>query len=665
MSNDLSIYTDSDYLSKHLPDEIELFIINIREKMKNSKFRKALEEIKNAENKFTETPNKWKIYDLKIRCMNKIINRKFTKYSATKNKSIEIWLRRVDIEIDRWYINISFFLPITKETEKDIVTQYELVILHLLEQAYNYALLSRNEKQIPDCTAFLALGERIIKNTIEKISNSDCFNIAEKILLFTSSLLIADNDFDLAKIYLSNILKLCFRELYSRVDIETGINYKELNPLQLHYLEKIFVNIAIGFYQLGVCEENMGNIETAVEAYKQAKWFSHNFIKDSVPELIGFLTDLEKRALSYHEVIRNLNKRVMSAGVDDCKKDKKKKPYLCHDEEINEKFESTLKFIDQIKFNEIDEGLLSKKNEGVRKMLSTVTLLDNLSSEKFKQIVTTLEKLEITRLEKDTKEKIQKKVNEINNERIYRESLMRKSVNKAKSFIDPMSVRSTTEGNYCKTTIDEESSDDTHEVNETCNRLMTIQNQTISKSRDEVGSVTRYKYSPYTFNKGYMKKINYIDSLTQREYKFQKKVLTLKRMEKLHVEDLDTHKVKKDSENKFNKMLKAKTKIIEEENNDKKKEILNEDKFKIDSKKEKLEQRVLKSLSTKVYSKLEGLSKKPKPLSFISKSRMVSMARKVPDFRTFTQHNNEKIERLNQELNRLKNLEANIKKNMY
>jgi hypothetical protein len=661
MSNDISMYTDQEYCTKNIPDEFELFIITIRDKMKKCKYRKALEEIKSAENKFSDAPNRWRIYDLKIRCINKIVARKFTKYTGSKIKSLETWLKRMDYELDRWYVSISFFLPITKETETDITNQYELIVLHILELTYHYALFCRNEKTIPDCSAFLALGERVIKNTIEKLSNPDCFNIAQKVLLFISSLLIADNDFDLSKVYVSNILKLCFRELFTRGDIDGGINYEDLDELQIHYTEKTFVNIALAFYHLGVCEENLGNIETAVEAYKQSRWFSANFVKESVPEITAFLTDLEKRAISYHEVIRNLNNGINSAQEDI--KEKKKLPFHTG---VNQKFEKTIKFIESLKFNEIDEGIICKKNEGVRKMLSTVTMLDFLSSEKFKHIVTTLDKLEITKLEKDTKEKIQKKVNEINNEKIYKENLIRRQSNpQSPDMTTPL--RLTTASNYCKTTIDEESSEDTHvnlkfKVVTTSSRGGKYKpNNTISTYND----VPKYNYSQYTFNRGYMKKINYLDSLSNREYGFQKKVLTLKRFEKLHVEDFDTHKIKIDSENKFNKLLKAKTKMIEEENNEKKKEILNEDKIKVDGKKEKLEHQVVKSLSTKVYSSLEKFTKTARPLEFISKSRMVSMARKVPDFRTFTQLNNEKIERLNEDLIRLKTMETSLKKSMY
>jgi hypothetical protein len=659
MLNDISMYTDQEYCIKNIPNEFELFIITIRDMMKKCKYRKALEEIKSVESKFSDAPTCWRIYDLKIRCMNKIVTRKFSKYTGNKIKSLETWLKRIDFELDKWQISISFFLPITKETESDIFKQYELIILHILELIYHYALFCMNEKQIADCSAFLALGERVIKNTIERLSNPDCFNISQKILLFTSSLLIADNDFELSKIYVSNILKLCFRELFTRTDIEESINYVNMSDLQVHYIEKTFINISMGFYHLGVCEENLGNIDTAVEAYKQSRWFSASFIKNSIPEFTAFLADLEKRAISYHDVIRNLNNNGINSIQDDTK-DKRKQLF---NPRMNQKFDKTIKFIENIKFNEIDEGIICNKKEGVRKMLSTVTMLDFLSSEKFKHIVTALDKLEITKLEKGTKEKIQKKVNEINNDKIYKEKLI--SRQSRPQSPDMTNIRLTTASNYCKTTIDEESSQDT-QVNikyrlTTSSKCRYNPNHTISS----INEVPKYKYSQYTFNRGYMKKINYLDSLSVREYNFQKKVLSLKKFEKLHVDNVESHKFKQECETKFNKLLKTKTKKIEEENNEKKKEILNEDKIRVDGKKERLEHQVMKSLSTKIYSSYEKFTKVIKPLPVLSKSRMNSMAKKVPDFRTFTQQNNEKIERLNQELNRLKTMETNLKKSMY
>ena len=187
-----------------------------------------------------------------------------------------------------------------------IEEQIEIVVQLYLEHLYVFALLANNEQHIADCAAFLALAERIIKTYSENSRDPRTIQQAQKVLLFISSLLIADNDFETAKTYQANCLKLSFRELFLRVDIDSGVCYANLSKTAQHYLNKIFVNIVIAFYHRGVSEENLGNIVKAIEAYKQSKWFAMKFIKEEVPELAQFIFDVEKRALSYHQLINTM-----------------------------------------------------------------------------------------------------------------------------------------------------------------------------------------------------------------------------------------------------------------------------------------------------------------------------------------------------------------------
>ena len=169
-----------------LINNFEKFINDVRENMNKCRFRKCLDDIKDKELLFSEYKNNWKITEMKIKCMLKIINKKFIKYTggnliSSKIKGLENWLLRVDNEVEKWFENL-----INKEIsldEENIKDQIEVCIKVVLDQCYNYALCARSEKHIADCAGFLALGERLIKYTSDFTNNPDTLNITQKMIL--------------------------------------------------------------------------------------------------------------------------------------------------------------------------------------------------------------------------------------------------------------------------------------------------------------------------------------------------------------------------------------------------------------------------------------------------------------------------------------------------
>jgi len=397
-------------------DTFEKFLVDMRSSMSKCKYRKVLEEIRLRQGMFIMLKDFWKLTILKIRSLNKITTRKIFKYETvpTKSKNTESWLGLVDKELDDFYDNN---LRIEPEPEK-----VESIVQVTLEHFYNWALFSKNQKLIGDCAGFLALSEKIIKVYNDITKDPRTLNLFQKVYLFISSLLIVDNDFETAKNYQSLALKLCYKELFLRIDSSESININTMSKVSLYYIQKLFVNIAIAFYQRGACEENCGSYLKANEAYLQAKWFTIKFLKTQYPELAQFINDVNERCQHYTKVF--IKSETVNFDYSHQKDQDKEKHNRGHEEEskffddtqeLKNRFSKNIEMIQNIKFPEFENNF-NKSNENYKDVLYTVKTVNNLLSSKFKDIVKNLDRTDVHKIDKDSFNTIQKRLNLIKTE---------------------------------------------------------------------------------------------------------------------------------------------------------------------------------------------------------------------------------------------------------
>jgi hypothetical protein len=397
-------------------DTFEKFLVDIRASMSKCKYRKVLEEIRLRQGMFIMLKDFWKLTILKIRSLNKITTRKIFKYETvpTKSKNIESWLGVADKELDDFYDNI---LRIEPDPEK-----VESIVQVTLEHFYNWALFSKNQKLIGDCAGFLALSEKIIKVYYDITKDPRTLNIFQKVYLFISSLLIVDNDFETAKNYQSQALKLCYKELFLRMDSSEAINMHNMSKISLYYIQKLFVNIAIAFYQRGACEENCGSYLKANEAYLQAKWFTIKFLKTQYPELAQFINDVNERCQHYTKVF--IKSETVNFDYSHHREQDKEKNNRGNEEEsrifddtqeLKNRFSKNIEMIQNIKFPEFENNF-NKSNESYKEVLYTVKTVNNLLSSKFKDIVKNLDRTDVHKIDKDSFNTIQKRLNLIKTE---------------------------------------------------------------------------------------------------------------------------------------------------------------------------------------------------------------------------------------------------------
>ena len=689
-------------------DNYEKFLMEVRLNMSKCKYRKVLEDLQTKQGVFSTIKDCWKLNELRIRCILKIVNRKLYKYenNQQKMKSVENWLIKVENDIDEWFDNIG--------KEEQDQEQIEIIVQLLLEFFYSSAILNKNQKQIGDSIGYLAIAEKVIKAYIEIARDPKTLNLAQRIYLFLSSMLIVDLDFDTAKSYQSSSLKLSFKELFYRIDIEDGLNIESFNRVNVHYLNKLFVNIIIAFYQRGVCEENNGNYPRAAEAYKQAKWFTIKFLKNHIPELAQFISDIEERSINYAKVFLksnginfelksldnkdNLNNNVnlikgnkMYSNNDSATAILEENMSSYNFEFLRKKYEKNIELIENLKFPEFETDI-KKGDDKIKDILYTVKTVDNLMSFKFKNLVNKMNNLDIHKLNKEAVEMIQRRINDVKAEENYIKNFeKKKSMKRGKSacenmkslqFIDTLgNTTNDFQQLYIKENINKEIN---QEQNIILQELVTPEkalefitkspdnspnkqkeNAWIKKSKSQLDLTTKSKifkkdlektekfsYDYFISNKNFQNKLSHLNVVSHKELKFQKKILKLKKNEINTIPDLNVLNIENTHKNNLLVRMKNGIKNLNynEEMNQKKNEDLVYQKKKMEREKDKLEFKMMKSLDRKAFNELKNFSRKQSEPKIKLREEFMIKSNPQNDYMRIILENNDILNKINKDI---------------
>ena len=407
------------------------------ENFKNDAFKKTISYIQSV-NLIENTFYYWQILYLKLCSYQEIIQKKLLKYySSSKIFTVEKYFLKFNKEIQTFIKHIQQ-VNIYDNDDKYLPNKIECLITLILKQCHNYAKFCIYQNLIFDCVGFLGLAERLIRNTSNFFISPDTFHQVSSIYIFLSSLYIVSDNFETAKRYLILCLKTTFKELELRIGHD---NYRQtLINLSLHkkeeeILEKIFLNMTICFYHLGVCNENEYDFDAAYQAYKQAKWFGKVIPNDDMIEFLVTIYNMEKRELLRYQMFDFFKNEAQNI-YDEPKKVKKKPKFLFDEEEKIRKFEKLQTFLENLKIPEIDDeepDLLNKVNQKpysskVIEPTKTIHVLNYLMENQFNDVIYKMKKIEINHLKKPTKEVIQKQIIKMKNDE--REKISKKEKEK-------------------------------------------------------------------------------------------------------------------------------------------------------------------------------------------------------------------------------------------
>ena len=401
--------------------QFESFYDQLVNFMNKCMYRKVIDEIEMSISKFENLRFFWRIQEVKIRSILKIIYRKIFKHEFNNNKkrNIENWLIKLEKEFDIFSHKIE-----TSEGDHKICEDICLeLFLNLL---YCNGLFKKNERDLFECIGFLALGEKIIKERLNsdcKFINPNILSIGQKIILLLTTIHISNADFESAIAYQLWCLNLCHKELFLRVNLNEPINI--LLNTERNKLIKLFLNIFLTFYHRGIIEENLGNYNLALDCYLSAKWFSLKFLIGTNPELAQFITDVEIRFQNYWKVFYKSIK---------IKQDEKKNtiiknsnPFKTETENLEKKYQRSIKQIQLLKFNNIEFPNDNRNSDYINELTYSLKIASKLMNNNVKEILVDIDQLNLHNLNKENGEKIQKKLNSV--DMIDKFHILRKSEN--------------------------------------------------------------------------------------------------------------------------------------------------------------------------------------------------------------------------------------------
>ena len=371
-----------------------------------------------------QTSYYWQILYIKLCSYQKIIEKKFLAYyNSDQITRIEKYFVKFNKEIQK-FIKIINIKP-NQEINTDFSIRYECLITVILKQCHNYAKYCIYQNLLFDCIGFLGLAERLIKNTSDFVISPETYNVIASIYLFLSSLYIVSENFETAKRYLILCLKISYKELELRLgdSFRNQIINLNQNNFDEENIEKIFLNLTICFYHLGVCNENEYDFESAYQAYKQAKWFGKVIPNDEMIEFLLSIYNMEKRELLRYQMF-DFFKSEADKIYDEPKKVEKKPKFYFDEESKIKKFEKLQNFIENLKLPEIDDEEPDLLNKVVGKPYTqkvgiptkTIRVLNYLMEEKFNDVIYKMKKIEINNLNNMTKETIQKQITRMKND---------------------------------------------------------------------------------------------------------------------------------------------------------------------------------------------------------------------------------------------------------
>lgn len=549
------------------------------------KYRKVFLEIKRFERIFLICPNYWKLSNLKIKAIEKIIDRKLIKIKEVSNiSSIIKWLQFKEKEIEHLINNIINQVNSINNNESidnKRENKIEIVITYVLKQCLQFAKLSIHEGYVFDSIAFLAIGENIIKNTSDFIFSPDSLFVIQKIYLFLSSLNIMNDNYDTARKYLILLLKLSLKEIEVRTDstLKAMIIIDKLKKNEIEQIKKIFFNITTALYHLGVCYENENKLKEASQAYKQSNWFAYSFQRGSHPELVKFLSSIYKRILLRQDLIQFFKEQIREYQSNKDNNNEDDQMYTTEDK--RKKQRELIEYIEGFKITSIDDDnhdLLNKigekpMSERVNIVTNTVNILNHLMSSKFKSIVNQMKKVEINKLPNDIKSLIQKKINSIKQfqkEKLYQSvdhnrnnlycrtenhsNLMSNHANLPMSFSKDSQIilnykyqsnnnTNSTKNTQAQSTTILLSPSETHkeiklfkkdeDITYNSRNSNNEKQKCHYKKTQSHNQPEKFSYSNYIFNKDFKKKSRVLEYQYNRELKFQKQLLKSKTEEKV------------------------------------------------------------------------------------------------------------------------------------
>ena len=205
---------------------------------------------------------------------------------------------------------------------------------------------------------------------------------------------------------------------------------KQMEKEKKRIIEEVLGNIALNFYLRGAIFEHVGNIDSALDAYKELEWFSIKFLIKKYPFFVKYMASLLNCAWNNYHIIYKIKFEKIKIKKENriIKKieQRKKREKIEAENRYNEemiKFKSN-RLLNDKKLNNFLESLGNKiyKEDEQRNfyifnkfsktgyILSTYKMIDDLLSDDFRPILKHMKKLEVTKQGEEVKDLVDKAI---------------------------------------------------------------------------------------------------------------------------------------------------------------------------------------------------------------------------------------------------------------
>ena len=439
---------------KKRKNEIRLFYYSVLEFFRKKQYKKILDLFKTKDEESEKEEgekkiiyqNEWIFPYLHLICIERVIQKKFEKNNkSSKMISIKKYIDMETIIINKWLLLINELNKENKKKNEDIRCFLEFTVGFILVKCIYMSKYCIYQENIKEAIYFLSLGIYLINRTYNCFKSPISFSISAELLIYLTSILIADSKYETAK----NLIDFSIKLLYISLETIFFCNPEQLSFTMLNILSqeqqnieitiKLIFYISISFYHLGVCYENQGNYNPSFYAYKQAKFFL-SLIKDFSEDfytLYDFIINVENRQLLRNRLILFFKKNAKKEKLIEEEKPKVKlyNAFTINKELKEQKFLKLEEYISNMNLIDVDNEdphLFDKVDKVFKTNVNIATkqihLLDYLMSDEFKDIINNMRKIKINKLDYETIHIIQRQIINIKNNE--REKLSKKYKNK-------------------------------------------------------------------------------------------------------------------------------------------------------------------------------------------------------------------------------------------
>ena len=209
------------------------------------------------------------------------------------------------------------------------------------------------------------------------------------------------------------------------------ISQKKMDKEKQRIIEEIFANITLNFYLRGAIFEHVGNIDSALDSYKECEWFSIKFLTKRYYSFVKYMSSLLNCAWSNYNLISKLRiekekikqKNLIIKKLEQIKKLKKKEAEERQNEAMmafrshrmkqnKQRLRGYLDDLGNKIYKEEEQRNFNIYNKFTKTgyILSTYKMIGNLLSDDFRKILKNMKKVEVTKPTDEIQDLIDKKL---------------------------------------------------------------------------------------------------------------------------------------------------------------------------------------------------------------------------------------------------------------